>query len=81
MAKPRDKSPSFEEALEQLEALVVAMEGGKVPLEQLITSYEKGAALVNLCESQLKNAELKLEQLKLGKATLEAFTLEGNEDE
>ena len=56
--------PSFEEALDQLEAIVDAMESGQVPLADLLTKYEKGSQLLQLCEARLKDAELRVELLK-----------------
>jgi exodeoxyribonuclease VII small subunit len=63
--KPVDKM-SFEEALAELEAIVRQLEAGEVELEQSITIYERGAALKAHCESRLKSAELKVEQIVQG---------------
>lgn len=59
------KDPSFEEALEELEDMVETMESGQLPLEQLITSYERGASLVDHCESVLNDARKRLELITL----------------
>ena len=37
---------TFEEAMEELESLVEAMEGDQLPLEELVAHYEKGAGLL-----------------------------------
>ncbi len=58
---------SFEEALKQLEAIVEAMESGDTPLADLLQKFEQGSKLVALCESRLKDAELKIELLKKSK--------------
>ncbi|MEI7798684.1 MAG: exodeoxyribonuclease VII small subunit [Opitutaceae bacterium] len=55
---------SFETALTKLEAIVDAMEQGEVPLAELLAQYEEGSKLLKVCESRLKDAELKIEKLK-----------------
>ncbi len=49
--------PTFERALEELEALVARMEDGKLPLEESLAAYQRGAELIRYCESRLKDAE------------------------
>ena len=55
---------SFEEALTKLETIVESMESGDVPLADLLARFEEGTKLLKLCETRLKDAELKIEQLK-----------------
>lgn len=55
---------SFESALSQLEAIVESMESGDVPLADLLAKFEEGNKLLKQCEARLKEAELKIEQLK-----------------
>ena len=43
---------TFEKALEELEALVARMEDGKLPLEESLAAYQRGAELIKFCESQ-----------------------------
>ena len=40
---------SFEEGMMRLEEIVRNMEGGKVPLEQMIGNFEEGSALAAVC--------------------------------
>ena len=63
--KPVDKM-SFEEALAELEGIVKQLEAGEVELEKSIAIYERGASLKAHCESRLKSAELKVEQIVQG---------------
>lgn len=56
--------PSFETALARLEAIVDSMESGGVPLADLLSKFEEGSKLLKVCEARLKEAELKIEQLK-----------------
>ena len=69
---------TFEGALERLEAIVDSMEQGQVPLAELLAKYEEGTRLLKVCEGRLKDAELKIEQLKQTRegVQLEPFTPE-----
>lgn len=58
---------SFEEALSRLEAVVESMEAGDVPLADLLAKFDEGNKLLKLCETRLKEAELKVELLKKAK--------------
>jgi len=55
---------SFETALTKLEGIVESMETGEVPLADLLSKFEEGNKLLKHCEGRLKEAELKIEQLK-----------------
>lgn len=55
---------SFETALSKLEAIVESMESGDVPLADLLARFEEGNRLLKHCEGRLKEAEIKIEQLK-----------------
>ncbi len=57
---------SFEKALGELEQIVVKLERGDIPLADSIAAYERGEALKNRCEKLLKDAELKVEKIRLG---------------
>jgi exodeoxyribonuclease VII small subunit len=66
------KSMSFEQALSELEQIVAKLEGGKAPLAESISIYERGEALKIHCETLLKTAEARIEKITLsrdGKAT------------
>jgi exodeoxyribonuclease VII small subunit len=60
----KDVTLSFETALEKLETIVESMESGDVPLADLLAKFEEGNTLLRHCESRLKEAEIKIEQLK-----------------
>jgi exodeoxyribonuclease VII small subunit len=53
---------SYEQALDELERLVAAMEGQQLPLDQLLHSYKRGAELLALCRGRLRAVE---QQVKL----------------
>lgn len=70
---------SFEAALAELETIVSKLERGDVELEESITIYERGAKLKAHCETKLKAAELKVEQIvqdSSGKAKTEAASFD-----
>ncbi len=72
----KDAKLSFEAALGKLESIVESMESGDVPLAELLARFEEGTRLLKICEARLKDAELKIEQLKKqkdGKVAFEKF--------
>ena len=71
----KTQSLTFEEALQRLETLVAAMEEGEIPLAELVAKFEEGDKLMKQCEKRLKEAELKIEKLKMKKnaPSFEAF--------
>lgn len=62
------KELSFEQALDQLEAIVESLEQGNVPLDQSIAQYERGEALRNHCRKLLSAAEDRVEKIRLDAA-------------
>ena len=57
------KKPTFEEALAQLESIAEQIEQGKIGLEESISKYEVGMALVKQCREILGKAELRIKKL------------------
>jgi len=57
---------SYEDALSELERLVIAMEGGQLPLEKLLESYKRGADLLNYCRERLSAVEQQVQVLEEG---------------
>jgi exodeoxyribonuclease VII small subunit len=56
-------TPSFEQALQQLEQIVQKLEKGELPLEDSLKLYEDGIRLSRLCHSKLEEAEGRIEVL------------------
>jgi exodeoxyribonuclease VII small subunit len=54
----------FEEALRRLESIVESMEAQDLPLETLLTRYEEGSRLSQVCQAKLSEAEVKIQQLE-----------------
>jgi len=62
--------------MSELESLVERLEGGDLPLEDSLKTFERGVALTRSCQLALKEAEQKVEVLlkKAGQPSLESFT-------
>jgi len=63
MAQKKQKTPDFETALEELEALVERMENGESSLEDSLKDFERGIELTRSCQTALAEAEQKVEIL------------------
>lgn len=59
----KSKSLKFEEAIEQLEAIIAGIESGDVGLEQSLAEYEKGMKLIQQCRGILGRAEKRIVEL------------------
>jgi exodeoxyribonuclease VII small subunit len=57
---------SYETAMAELEALVARLESGDMPLEQLLSGYQRGAELLQLCRSKLQAVEDQIKVLDDG---------------
>lgn len=53
-------SLTFEKALEELDALVQRMEDGRLPLEESLAAYQRGAELIKFCEAKLSAAQARI---------------------
>ena len=53
----KEKDLSFEEAIEELEKVVVELESGDLPLEKSVANFKKGMELSNYCSKLLDDAE------------------------
>jgi exodeoxyribonuclease VII small subunit len=75
MSKATLKAPaSYEAALEELEQLVGLIESGQLPLEQMLTGYQRGAELLQFCRDKLQAVENQIKVLDEG--TLKPWTQE-----
>jgi exodeoxyribonuclease VII small subunit len=54
---------SYEEALQELETILEALEGEARGLDETMNLYERGRALVQYCQTLLEQADLKVRQL------------------
>lgn len=65
-APPTALPAQYEQAVQELETLVQRMESGDLPLDQLLASYERGAALLQLCRDKLQAVENQIKVLDNG---------------
>ena len=63
---PEVESLSFEEAMNELEAIVRRLEGGQAKLEEAMDSYARGTALRAHCDRKLAEAEARVQALVPG---------------
>ncbi len=61
------KNTDLESAMARLESVVEKISAEGVSLEEALTLYEEGIALVKQCNATLENAQRKINALKLGK--------------
>ena len=57
---------SYEAALQELEHLVSQLESGQLPLDQLLTGYQRGAVLLGFCQQRLQAVEDQIQVLDEG---------------
>ena len=59
----QEKSPAFEAALEELEAIVERMEDDEPSLEESLKLFERGMDLTRRCQTALDDAEQRIRTL------------------
>lgn len=64
---------TFEQALSRLDEITALLSDGNTTLEQSLSLYAEGAALIESCSTQLNDAKVKIETL--------SFLKEGQSDE
>ena len=57
---------SYEAALQELEQLVGRLESGQMPLDQLLSGYQRGAVLLEFCRARLAAVESQIKVLDDG---------------
>ena len=63
---PATSPASYEAALQELEQLVSRLESGDMPLEQLLSGYQRGAELLQFCRDKLQAVENQINVLDAG---------------
>jgi exodeoxyribonuclease VII small subunit len=70
-AAPAVIPATYEAAMAELEQLVARLESGEMPLDQLLSGYQRGAQLLQFCRDRLQAVE---DQIKvLDEGTLKAW--------
>ena len=57
---------SYDDAVAELDRLVMAMENGQMPLDRLLESYQRGAVLLAFCRERLQAVETQVKVLEEG---------------
>ena len=66
-SSPQAAEPaSYEQAVAELDRLVQSMESGQMPLDALLDSYRRGAALLSFCRARLQAVEDQVKVLENG---------------
>lgn len=66
---------SYGDAVQQLEQLVTGLESGQMPLEELLTQYQRGTELLRYCRDRLQAIEDQVKVLDEA-GTLKPWTME-----
>ena len=61
MTQPQDQSLSYEQARDELVALVQRLESCGVPLDESLALWERGEQLAAICQSWLDGAKARIE--------------------
>ena len=67
VSNPEPATPvTYESALQELEQLVGRLESGAMPLDQLLSGYQRGAELLAFCRDKLVAVENQIKVLDAG---------------
>ena len=66
-AKTEIDNMTFEVALKSLEEIVNQLDSGEIDLDKAVEAYERGTKLKEHCEKKLKEAQLRIEKIEVGK--------------
>jgi len=82
MPAKKSTAPDFETAMKELEGIVESMENDPLTLDESLKQFERGVELSRICQTNLKKAEQKVEQLvkKHGEMVIEPFNAGQNND-
>ena len=70
------KEKSFEEDIQQLEAIVKKLESGEESLDNAIQSFTEAMKLAKTCDEKLKSAEEQINKILTEDGKLQDFTVE-----
>ncbi|WP_416827170.1 exodeoxyribonuclease VII small subunit [Ectobacillus polymachus] len=74
------KTQSFEEAIADLEQIVLKLEQGDVPLEEAILYFKQGMELSKLCDDKLKRAQEQMTVILGENGDMQPFSVGGDEE-
>ena len=56
---------TFEDAMNELESIVNALDKGDISLDKAIAAYDRGSKLKDHCEKRLNEAKMKVETIQM----------------
>ena len=56
---------TFEDAMNELESIVNALDKGDISLDKAIAAYDRGSKLKDHCEKKLNEAKMKVETIQI----------------
>ena len=62
----QDLPSTYEAALQELDELVSQLESGQLPLDQLMSGYQRGDALLTFCRDKLAAVEQQISVIENG---------------
>ncbi len=75
-----EQGQTFETSLASLERIVANLESGDLPLDRALELFEEGVALARRCQSQLGDAERKVEMLLRERGEIKVVPFEPPKD-
>ena len=81
MKSVKKKSKTFEEAMAELEEIVVKLEKGELPIDESIEYFQRGVELSRYCSKKLDEVEKRITILleeEIGDIKEEIFEYEGS---
>ena len=63
MAKKEKTDLNFDSELKRIEQIVEQMEAGEMDLDAMVTTFEEGQRLIQLCSGKLNEVERRIEVL------------------
>ena len=69
MAAPDDTPLTYEQARAELEAVVRSLDDPELPLDQMMSLWERGELLATMCEERLEGARARFDEVTRPPAT------------
>lgn len=62
----RDTAPTYESLYARMQEIVARLETGELPLAEAMALYEEGTRVASACQRLLDQAELRVQELRIG---------------
>jgi exodeoxyribonuclease VII small subunit len=60
---PAPETPTFREAMEELEAILARIEGEEIDVDRLAEELRRAAELLEICRGKIRRAEVEVTQI------------------